>query len=149
MAVIPFFYIFLAFFFSFTIIIRYMANYKNEIKSVLATFKALGDLNRLRILMSLRGGHLCVCQIVALIGFAPSTVSKHLSILHQADLVEAEKQGKWIHYRLSAAVDKQFITWLIAALAQDEKIRTDTITLKRILKEDPEKLCQKIKVKSK
>jgi DNA-binding transcriptional ArsR family regulator len=122
-----------------------MANYKNEIKGVLTTFKALGDLNRLRILMSLRGGQLCVCQIIALIGLAPSTVSKHLSILRQADLVEADKKGKWIHYRLSPAVDKRLMKWLAAALADDEKIAADTATLKRILKEDTEKLCQKIR----
>lgn len=122
-----------------------MANYKNEIKNVLNVFKALSDLNRLRILMSLRSGQLCVCQIIALVGLAPSTVSKHLSILHQADLVETEKQGKWIHYRLSTAVDKRLMKWLEAALANDEKILSDAKLLKRILKEDPEQLCQKIR----
>jgi DNA-binding transcriptional ArsR family regulator len=122
-----------------------MANYKNEIKSVLNVFKALSDLNRLRILLSLRGGQLCVCQIIALIGLAPSTVSKHLSILHQADLVEVEKQGRWIYYRLSHAVDKRLMKWLEATLADDEQINADAATLKRILKEDPEKLCQKIR----
>jgi len=122
-----------------------MANYKNEIKRVLTAFKALGDLNRLRILMSLRGGQLCVCQIIALIGLAPSTVSKHLSILHQADLVEVDKKGRWIYYRLSPAVDKRLMKWLAASLADDEKICDDAATLKRILKEDPEKLCQKIR----
>ncbi|MDO8303871.1 MAG: metalloregulator ArsR/SmtB family transcription factor [Sedimentisphaerales bacterium] len=122
-----------------------MANYKNETKSVLNTFKALADLNRLRIVLSLRGGQLCVCQIIALIGLAPSTVSKHLSILHQADLVEAEKKGKWIHYRLSPVVDKRLMKWLEAALSDDQKIAADAATLKRILKEDPEKLCQRIR----
>ena len=122
-----------------------MANYKNEINSVLDTFKALSDLTRLRILMALCGGQLCVCQIIALIGLAPSTVSKHLSILRQADLIEAEKQGKWIHYRLSPAVDKRLMQWLNAALTTDEKIKNDTITLKRILKENVEKLCRGLK----
>jgi len=122
-----------------------MANYKNEIKGVLTTFKALGDLNRLRILMSLRGGQLCVCQIIALIGLAPSTVSKHLSILRQADLVEVDKKGRWIYYRLSPAVDKRLMKWLETALENDETIGGDTTTLKRILREDTEKLCQKIR----
>jgi len=135
----------LASFFLCCIIIRYMANYKNEIKGVLTTFKALGDLNRLRILMSLRGGQLCVCQIIALIGLAPSTVSKHLSILRQADLVEVDKKGRWIYYRLSPAVDKRLMKWLETALENDETIGGDTTTLKRILREDTEKLCQKIR----
>lgn len=132
-----------AFLSSCRIIIRYMANYKNEIKGVLAAFKAIGDLTRLRILMSLRGEKLCVCQIIALIGLAPSTVSKHLSILHQADLIEADKKGKWIHYRLSPAVDKRLMKWLEAALSNDQQICADAAALKRILKENPEKLCQK------
>jgi ArsR family transcriptional regulator, arsenate/arsenite/antimonite-responsive transcriptional repressor len=122
-----------------------MANYKNEIKSVLTVSKALGDLTRLRILMSLRGGKLCVCQIIAMIGLAPSTVSKHLSILHQANLVEVDKKGRWIYYRLSPAVDKRLMKWLEAALASDEEILADVKTLKHILKEDPEELCQKIR----
>jgi ArsR family transcriptional regulator, arsenate/arsenite/antimonite-responsive transcriptional repressor len=121
-----------------------MANYKNEIRGVLSIFKALGDLNRLRILMSLRGGQLCVCQIIAFVGLAPSTVSKHLYILHQADLVEVDKKGRWIYYRLSLAIDKRLMKWLEAALADDEKILADAQTLKQILKEDPEKVCQRI-----
>ena len=122
-----------------------MANYKNEIKGVLNIFKSLADLNRIRILMSLRGGPLCVCQIIALIGLAPSTVSKHLYVLHQADLVEVDKKGRWIYYRLSPAIDKRLMKWLDTSLADDEKIETDVQRLKQILKEDPEKLCQKIR----
>ncbi len=44
--------------------------------------KALADETRVRMLMALREGELCVCQITELFGFAPSTVSKHLSVLH-------------------------------------------------------------------
>lgn len=122
-----------------------MANYKSEIKDVLNIFKALSDLGRIRILMSLRDGPLCVCQIITLLGLAPSTVSKHLYVLHKADLIEVDKKGRWMYYRLSAAVDKRLMKWLEVTLAGDEKICGDAATLKRILKEDPEKLCQKIR----
>jgi ArsR family transcriptional regulator len=47
--------------------------------------KALADENRVRTLLALRKGELCVCQTTEL-GLAPSTVSKHLSILYQAGL---------------------------------------------------------------
>jgi DNA-binding transcriptional ArsR family regulator len=122
-----------------------MANYKNGIKEVLNIFKALADLSRIRILMSLQDGPLCVCQIITLLGLAPSTVSKHLYILRQADLIEAEKKGRWMYYCLSPAVDKRFMKWLENTLADDEKIHADAATLERILKDDPEQLCQKIK----
>ena len=60
--------------------------------------KALADENRVRMLLALRDGELCVCQITELFGLAPSTISKHLSILYQAGLVESRKEGRWIYY---------------------------------------------------
>ena len=51
-------------------------------REFLEAAKALADANRVRALLALEGGELCVCQIVALLGLAPSTVSKHLSVLH-------------------------------------------------------------------
>ena len=60
--------------------------------------KALADETRVRILMALRDGELCVCQITELFGMAPSTISKHLSILFQAGLVESRKTERWVYY---------------------------------------------------
>jgi ArsR family transcriptional regulator len=57
--------------------------------------KALSDANRVRALMLLTDGPLCVCQIIEMLGLAASTTSKHMSILRQAGLVEADKQGRW------------------------------------------------------
>ena len=62
--------------------------------------KALADENRVRMLLMLKGGELCVCQITELFGLAPSTISKHLSILYQAGLAESRKDGRWIYFRL-------------------------------------------------
>jgi len=61
--------------------------------------RALGDESRVRLLMALSGGEVCVQHLVELLGLAPSTVSKHLSLLRQAGLVEQRKQGRWIYYR--------------------------------------------------
>ena len=58
--------------------------------------KALSDETRVRILAMLSFGELCVCDIIDVLGLAPSTVSKHLSILYQAHLINARKEGKWI-----------------------------------------------------
>jgi DNA-binding transcriptional ArsR family regulator len=70
-------------------------------REYLTVVKALADENRVRILMFLDGGELCVCQIVELLDLAPSTVSKHMAILYQARLVESRKDGRWIYYRLA------------------------------------------------
>lgn len=69
-------------------------------KALLDITKALADENRVRVIGGLRGGELCVCQIVELLDLAPSTVSKHLSILRQAGLVEVRKDGRWAYCRL-------------------------------------------------
>ena len=63
--------------------------------------KAVGDPTRTRILKLLEDGGLCVCQVQAVLGLAPSTVSKHLTILKLAGLVEDQRDGKWIEYALT------------------------------------------------
>ena len=68
--------------------------------SYISAIRALGDENRLRILMALRMRPLCVCEITTLLGLAASTTSKHLFILRQARLIESIKNGRWVYYRL-------------------------------------------------
>lgn len=68
--------------------------------SYISVIRALGDENRLRILMALRKRPLCVCEITTLLGLAASTTSKHLFILRQAHLIESIKNGRWVYYRL-------------------------------------------------
>jgi ArsR family transcriptional regulator, arsenate/arsenite/antimonite-responsive transcriptional repressor len=62
--------------------------------------KGLAHPARLRLLGMLSSGELCVCQMTALLGLAPSTVSKHLSVLAHGGLVRERKEGKLVFYRL-------------------------------------------------
>ena len=79
----------------------------------MAITKALSDPNRVRILLALKHGELCVCQITELFGFAPSTVSRHLSILHHAHLILSRKSERWVYYRLDdpAAPERHTTRW--------------------------------------
>ncbi|MBI4651846.1 winged helix-turn-helix transcriptional regulator [Candidatus Desantisbacteria bacterium] len=110
--------------------------------------KALSDKNRIRIILALKERELCVCQITKLLNLAPSTVSKHLSILNQAYLIESRKEGRWVYYRL--ANDKTFhsvnqaINWVMNSLVNDSKIIEDKKHLKEILKIDAEELCKTV-----
>jgi len=108
--------------------------------------KALADENRVRMLLALRAGELCVCQITGLFGHAPSTVSKHLSILFQAGLVESRKDGRWIYYRLpgpAAPVPvRQALVWLEQSAGRDPQILADQRQLKKIRQQDPAELCK-------
>lgn len=114
---------------------------------VLNVAKALADANRLRMLMALDGGELCVCQVIELLGLAPSTVSKHLSILHQAGLVEARKEGRWMYYRLvrrgASQAARQALTWVRRNLAGTPQIVQDGLKLDKILSMDREALCKR------
>ena len=70
-------------------------------KESLRVFGALSDENRVRMLLALRHGELCVCQLIELMGLSPSTVSKHLSILRDAGLLDSRKEGRWVYYRMA------------------------------------------------
>lgn len=67
------------------------------------SFKALGDPVRLRLwslIASHEGGEACVCELTA--GFAVSgpTISHHLKVLREAGLIEGDRRGTWIYYRV-------------------------------------------------
>lgn len=116
-------------------------------RDFLPVVKALSDENRLRALCALKQGELCVCQIIELLGLAPSTVSKHMSILRQAGLVRGRKEGRWMHYRLPERTVpphiKQAIEWACVAVSGSAVIRRDTKRLNRILCMDPSDLCRR------
>ncbi len=111
----------------------------------LAITKALSDENRVRALMALSGGELCVCQIIELLGLAPSTVSKHMSVLRQARLVEARKEGRWMYYRLPDAGNDCIdgaIAWTRSTLAADATIRKDARRTRVVRRTSKEDLCK-------
>ncbi len=70
-----------------------------------AVAKALAHPARLRVLAMLSDGPLCVCQLTAVLGSAPSTVSEHLRELKRAGLLAEEKDGKFVFYRLTPSPD--------------------------------------------
>src|SRR5664279_596190 len=115
------------------------------VKDFLNITKALADENRLRMLMALRDGELCVCQITELMGLAVSTVSKHLSILYQAGLVNARKDGRWMYYSLPAkaapAPAREAVAWVRRSLAGTERVAADAKQLKKVLAMNLADLC--------
>jgi ArsR family transcriptional regulator len=66
-----------------------------------AMFRAFADPTRLRILNLLLAGELCVCEIVNALRIAQPTASRHLAYLRKSRLVEARREGLWIHYKLA------------------------------------------------
>jgi ArsR family transcriptional regulator len=116
-------------------------------REFMAITKALADENRVRMLLALRDGELCVCQITELFGLAPSTISKHLSILHQAGLAESRKSGRWMHYSLpgktASTAARQAIRWAAEAVGKDPRVIADAKRLNEVLAINPEELCKR------
>lgn len=116
-----------------------------NLRDFMAITKALADEQRVRALMALQRGELCVCQIVELLGLATSTVSKHMSILKQARLVESRKHGRWMYYRLADddATDmvRQTVAWAAVLLMGDPQVLKDRQRLAAICTSDPSELC--------
>jgi ArsR family transcriptional regulator len=70
-----------------------------------AAFKGFADPTRLRILNLLSAGELCVCDMVDILRLPQPTVSRHLAYLRRAGLVDATREWKFAHYRLSEPRD--------------------------------------------
>jgi DNA-binding transcriptional ArsR family regulator len=113
----------------------------------MAITKALADPNRVRMLLALRGRELCVCQVTELFGLAPSTISKHLSILFQAGLVESRKDGRWIYYKPpgknAPVLVREALDWVHKSLAGSEQAVADRKRLSQILKMDLAAICRR------
>ena len=111
-----------------------------QLTPFLAISRALNDETRVRILLALEAGELCLCQIVDLVGLAPSTLSKHVELLTAAGLVRRRKQGRWHYFRLAGdgvpAEVRQALDWVLAAVRKDPVIRKDATRLRGILRKD-------------
>jgi len=86
-------------------------------KKFLKVMKALSDKNRLKIIKMLQHKEmLCVCEIQAGLGLAQSTVSKHLKLLEDAELVIYEKDGLWVNYSLNHKPDNPYSATMLGNL---------------------------------
>jgi ArsR family transcriptional regulator len=63
--------------------------------------KALSDPNRVKIIKLLQQKSMCVCELQAALQIAQPSVSKHLKILEEADMVDYQKDGLWVNYYLT------------------------------------------------
>ena len=115
----------------------------------LSILKALADGSRLRVVAALMDHReLCVCQITELLRLATATVSRHMSILQNAYVVQSRKDGRWVYYRLTNTFPTLLVQWLTRELANSEQIQKDRENLADILSRDPEELCRAQKARS-
>jgi ArsR family transcriptional regulator len=100
-------------------------------------FKALSDETRLRIMMLLTQGELCVCDLMFVLDEPQSKVSRHLAYLKHSGLTNSKRAGVWMHYSLKEPTDKlhraqlDFLKKQLSDLPQFQMDREKLLELKK------------------
>ncbi len=103
-----------------------------QLQPVSALFKALGDETRLRVVALLAHGELCVCHLESALELSQPAVSRHLAVLKNAGVVEARRDGNWIHYRLAPQADPhrgRQLRALVREFANEKDVARDVARL--------------------
>ncbi|MFD2181692.1 ArsR/SmtB family transcription factor [Rhodoplanes azumiensis] len=103
------------------------AGERSRLEDRARVLKALGNATRLRIVEDLADGERCVCRIVAATSVSFSSVSKHLAILEEAGIVEGDKRGLQVFYRLRAPCVLRFMTCIEAVVAGRSRATSSSI----------------------
>ncbi len=82
------------------LVFKYVNAYMLGMRDLSIFFAALADESRLHLLYLMKDGEICVCLLQAALQASQPKVSRHLAYLKRAGLVEARREGKWMHYRL-------------------------------------------------
>jgi len=96
-----------------------------QLQAAASVFKALSDPTRLRILGLLLTGEVCVCHIHETLRISQPKASRHLAYLRAAGLVDARRDGLWMHYKLSDLPDP--ILQSIAEMVRHALTHLDTV----------------------
>jgi ArsR family transcriptional regulator len=97
-------------------------------------FAALANPTRLRLLNLMKGREVCVCYFVEILKQGQPKISRHLAYLRRAGIVEARREGRWMHYRIERPVDTRASAVLEAALLSckaDAEMQSDLARLGR------------------
>ena len=84
-----------------------------------STLKALSEPNRREILEILKAGRLSAGEIAEKFPVSGAAVSKHLSVLKEADLIRDTREGKFIYYELNTSVLEEVMLWLVTLKGED------------------------------
>ncbi|HIQ68666.1 MAG TPA: winged helix-turn-helix transcriptional regulator [Candidatus Faecousia excrementigallinarum] len=80
--------------------------------SLQKTLRALADPTRRKILNLLKDGRMSAGEITDCFSVTAASISRHLSVLKEADLIRDSREGKFIYYQLNASVLEEIMLWL-------------------------------------
>lgn len=93
--------------------------------SLQATLKALADPTRRDILNLLKGGQHSAGEICEQFPVTAASISRHLSVLKEADLIRDRREGKYIYYELNASVLEEVMLWLASLKGEGDHETAD------------------------
>jgi ArsR family transcriptional regulator len=102
-------------------------------RELVSMAKALSDPSRVRILVALGERELCVCELCDSLAMTQSTLSTHLRVIREAELVSARKEGKWMYYKIAEKAEgmlNQLFRSFSIALKNDPVLSRDAKKLK-------------------
>jgi len=102
-------------------------------REYLRVMKAVADGTRVKILKMLQQRKLCVCEMQAVLGISQPSVSRHLRLLEDADLVRSEKDGMWNNFRLARPEETNPYATII--LAHLQEWLEDDASVQKLLKQ--------------
>ena len=100
-----------------------------------AFFKALADRTRLRLLNLMRGDEVCVCFFVEVLNTNQPKISRHLAYMRRAGIVDARREGNWMHYRIVEPADQdaaRILREILSWLESDREMQRDRERLVRV-----------------
>lgn len=103
-------------------------NVENALADIETFFMALADKTRLRLLNLMRNEEVCVCFFTEVLGDSQPKISRHLAYLRNAGIVEARRDGKWMHYSITPPTDeggRRVLNDLFEWLDSREEMRRD------------------------
>jgi ArsR family transcriptional regulator len=98
-------------------------------------FRALAERTRLRLLNLMRNDEVCVCFFVEILKTNQPKISRHLAYLRRAGIVDARREGQWMHYRIAEPADPEVARLLkdvMSWLANDQEMQRDRERLVKI-----------------
>ena len=90
--------------------------------SIQTTMRALADPVRREILNLLKQGRHSAGDITAHFDITAAAISRHLSVLKEADLIRDTREGKFIYYELNASVLEEILLWIAALKGGNENV---------------------------
>jgi len=86
-------------------------------------FKALSDLTRLQSLLLIhQETELCVCELMVALELSQPKISRHLALLRDTNLLETQKRGQWVFYRISSQLEAWVVNIIEHASSQQDLI---------------------------